>query len=103
MSEFVVLAISGVGLWAMRASFITFGARRSLPVGVERALGQARYGALAALFVTAMLPYGSADAGSALVPALAAAAAAAVAFQTRSLPWTLLGGVGVFWVAGVAI
>jgi branched-subunit amino acid transport protein len=86
---------SGIGTYAMRASFLAFARRMvDVPPGVQRLLRQIPPAALAAIVVPAFLrPNGATDLWS---PELAAGiAASVVAWRTRNVALTLAVGLGI--------
>jgi branched-subunit amino acid transport protein len=86
------IVLSGLGTFAMRASFIAAAQRlATVPPGVQRLLRQIPPAALAAIVVPALLrPEGDVDV---LHPRFAAGVlAAAVAWRTRNVALTLLVG-----------
>ena len=98
MREILILVAAGLGLWAMRASFIIFAAQMPLPEGTEQILNHARSAVLAALVATAMLPYADGGEPSTVIPAMIAAlAAAGVARRTRSVARTVAVGMAILW------
>lgn len=97
MTSRVALAIvlSGIGTYAMRASFFAFAHRLAdVPPGIQRLLRQIPPAALASLVVPALLrPEGSLDLAH---PRLAAGVVAAlVAWRTRNVALTLGVGMGI--------
>lgn len=90
----LAIVASGVGTYAMRASFLVFAERMaSVPPGIQRLLRQIPPAALASLVVPALLrPEGELGLWQ---PRLAAGLlAAAVAWRTRNVALTLLVGMG---------
>ncbi|HUQ39010.1 MAG TPA: AzlD domain-containing protein [Acidimicrobiales bacterium] len=91
----VAILLSGVGTYAMRASFVAFADRLTeLPPGVLRVLRQIPPAALASIVVPAMIrPDGQVDLWQ---PRLAAGLVATlVAWRTRNVAVTLVVGIGV--------
>lgn len=89
----VAIVLSGVGTFAMRASFLAAASRlATVPPGVQRLLRQIPPAALAAIVVPALLrPEGAVDP---LHPRFAAGVlAAVVAWRTRNTALTLVVGV----------
>jgi branched-subunit amino acid transport protein len=87
----VAIVLSGIGTYAMRASFLVFAHRLAdLPPSVQRLLRQIPPAALAAIVVPALLrPEGRFAAG--LVAGL-------VAWRTRNVAATLVVGMGILMV-----
>lgn len=85
---------SGIGTYAMRASFLAFAGRMAdVPPSVQRLLRQIPPAALAAIVVPAFLrPEGALDIWSAEL--LAGVAASFVAWRTRNIALTLVVGLG---------
>jgi branched-subunit amino acid transport protein len=92
MAELAVLAVIGLGTYALRAAFLVT-ARPQPPVPLARVLPYVGPAVLAAITLPALLaPRGAVTVGD-TVPALLAAAAAAVMWRrTRSLPLSLFAG-----------
>ena len=90
----LAIVLSGIGTYAMRASFLVFAERMaSVPPGVQRLLRQIPPAALASLVVPALLRPGG-ELGL-WQPRLAAGLlAAAIAWRTRNTALTLLVGMG---------
>jgi len=91
----VAIVLSGVGTYAMRASFLVFAHRLAdVPPGVQRLLRQIPPAALAAIVVPALLrPEGTVDLTH---PRFAAGLlAAAVAWRTKNIAATLAVGIAV--------
>lgn len=97
----VAIVASGVGTFAMRASFLVAAHRlASVPAWVQRLLRQIPPAALAAIVLPALLrPDGEVDL---LHPRLAAGVVAAVvAWRTRNTALTLVVGMGVLVLVDV--
>ena len=103
MDELLTLVVIGVGTYAMRAAFLVT-ARRQPPALVTRLLPHIGPAVLAAITLPALIaPRGSVSIAD-TVPALLAAAIAAVAWRcTKSLPVALFGGMAVWWLASWAL
>ena len=88
------IVLSGVGTYAMRASFLAFAHRMAaVPPGVARVLRQIPPAALAAIVLPALVrPEGAFDLLQPRV--LAGAVAALVAWKTRNVGVTLIIGMG---------
>jgi branched-subunit amino acid transport protein len=89
-ATWVAILLSGVGTYAMRASFVAFADRLTeLPPPVLRVLRQIPPAALASIVVPAMIrPHGAIDLWQ---PRLAAGL---VAWRTRNVAVTLVVGIG---------
>ena len=90
----VAIILSGIGTYAMRASFLVFAHRLAdVPPSVQRLLRQIPPAALAAIVVPALLrPEGSLDLWQPRF--LAGVVAALVAWKTRNIALTLGVGIG---------
>jgi len=90
----VAIILSGIGTYAMRASFLVFAHRLAdVPPSVQRLLRQIPPAALAAIVVPALLrPEGSLDLWQPRF--LAGVVAALVAWKTRNIALTLSVGIG---------
>ncbi len=91
----VAIILSGIGTYAMRASFLVFAHRLAdVPLGVQRLLRQIPPAALAAIVVPALFrPEGSLDLWQPRF--LAGVVAALVAWKTRNIALTLAVGIGI--------
>ncbi len=92
------IVLSGIGTFAMRASFLAAAQRlATVPPGVQRVLRQIPPAALAAIVAPALLrPEGAVDL---LHPRFAAGVlAAVVAWRTRNVALTLLAGMGALFL-----
>lgn len=93
----LVLAAAALGTYFARSSLILLLADRTLPVGIERALGNVGPAVLAALTIN--LAVGSDGLGAVELAEVAAIiAACAVTLWRRSLIWTFLAGMVTLWV-----
>lgn len=100
MRELLILAVIGLGTYAMRAVFLVL-ARRQPPASVARLLPYVGPAVLAAITAPAFVaPHGSIALADS-VPALLAAAAAWIAWRRlrRNLPIALFGGLAAWWAA----
>jgi branched-subunit amino acid transport protein len=90
----IAIILSGVGTYAMRASFLVFAHRLAdVPPGVQRLLRQIPPAALASIVVPALLrPEGQLDLWQPRF--VAGIAAALVAWRTRNIALTLVVGIG---------
>jgi branched-subunit amino acid transport protein len=91
----VAIVLSGIGTYAMRASFLVFAHRLAdVPPGIQRLLRQIPPAALAAIVVPAILrPEGQLDLTQPRF--VAGVLAALVAWRTRNIALTLAVGIGV--------
>lgn len=99
MIYLLAITIVGVGTYFGRALFILALANRRIPAPVLLTLQFVAPAVLAALIVALLTD--SAGTVAIGVPELAAfAAGGLVAYRTRNHVWTLLVGMGVFWLVG---
>ncbi len=97
MTELVILAVAGVGTWAMRASFIATAGGWQVPAAAQRALGHSRHAVLAALVATALASRSApGEFGVPPIELLAAAVAALVAWRTGGMLRTVAAGLAAF-------
>ena len=91
----LAIILSGIGTYAMRASFLVFAHRLAdVPPGVQRLLRQIPPAALASIVIPALLrPEGSLDLWQPRF--LAGVVAALVAWRTRNIALTLVAGIGI--------
>lgn len=91
----VAIVLSGIGTYAMRASFLVFAHRLAdVPPGVQRLLRQIPPAALAAIVIPALMrPEGHLDLWQPRF--LAGVVAALVAWKTRNIALTLVVGIGI--------
>lgn len=94
----VAVVLSGIGTYAMRASFLVFAHRLAeVPPGVQRLLRQIPPAALASIVLPALLrPAGELDLAQPRL--LAGIVAALVAWKTRNIALTLLAGMAIVMV-----
>lgn len=94
----IAIIASGIGTYAMRASFLVFAHRLAdVPPSVQRLLRQIPPAALAAIVIPALLrPEGSLDLWQPRF--LAGVVAALVAWKTRNIALTLAVGIGIVMV-----
>jgi branched-subunit amino acid transport protein len=94
----VAIVLSGIGTFALRASFLVFAHRLAdVPPSVQRLLRQIPPAALASIVVPALLrPHGTIDLFQARF--IAGVAAAVVAWRTRNIALTLVVGIGLVMV-----
>jgi branched-subunit amino acid transport protein len=102
MRELLILVAIGLGTYGMRAVFLV-AARSEPPAAMARLLPHIGPAVLAAITLPALLaPRGIVAPGESL-PALAAAAVVWILWRrTAQLPVALFGGLGAWWLAGVA-
>jgi branched-subunit amino acid transport protein len=100
MNDYLLVAIVAVGTFAMRASMVTLLAGVTLPQRVEQALGLVAPAVLGGLVAQTLILDGGAirapDAWASWY--VGVAAAAFVAWRTRSFAWTLVVGMGTVWL-----
>jgi branched-subunit amino acid transport protein len=94
----VAIVLSGIGTYAMRASFLVFAHRLAdVPPGIQRLLRQIPPAALAAIVVPALLaPDGEVNLWQPRF--VAGVAAALVAWRTKNIALTLVVGLGIVMV-----
>lgn len=94
----VAVVLSGIGTYAMRASFLVFAHRLAeVPPGVQRLLRQIPPAALASIVLPALLrPGGELDLAQPRL--LAGIVAALVAWKTRNIALTLLAGMAIVMI-----
>ena len=97
MSDFAYVFAVAAGTLAMRASMVTLLANVTLPMRVEQALGLVAPAVLAGLVAQTLVLQGG-DVRAFDSWYVAAAAAALVAWRTRSFGWTLVVGMGTVWL-----
>ena len=91
---FVFIGMAAVTYFTRYAMIAALG--RELPSTLRRWLRYVPAAVLAALIAPAALaPQGRLEVG---LPAWAVLAGAVVAWRTRSVPWTIAGGMAAFWV-----
>jgi branched-subunit amino acid transport protein len=97
MNTLLAILATGAGTYFSRSLFILALANRRIPPMLRRALEYVGPAVLGALVVTMLI---TPEGGVALGPAelLALACAAAVARITRNHVYTLLAGMGLFWL-----
>jgi branched-subunit amino acid transport protein len=100
VTDYVYVVFVAAGTFAMRASLVALLANVTLPRRLTQALGLVAPAVLAGLVAQTLFldgveirPFGTWY--------LAAAAAALVAWRTRSFGWTLVVGMGGVWLLGV--
>ena len=101
MHELTVLAVIGLGTYVMRAAFIV--TTRAAPARLARLLPHVGPAVLAAITLPAPVAPRGTIALTETLPALLAAAAAVLLWRrSQRLPVALFGGLGVWWLWGVA-
>lgn len=97
MTNFLAILIVGIGTYVFRSVFIVALANREIPQGLARALEFVGPAVLSALVVALLVgDSGSVEAG---VPEVAALIAGGfVGWKTRNLIYTVLAGMGIFWL-----
>lgn len=98
LAYWLTLAGMAVVAFAFRASFLLLGESVTLPPRLRRALDYVPAAVLAALVVPVFVDLRTAWAAEDSVRLVAGAAAFAVAGRTRSIPATLVVGMGVLWL-----
>ena len=102
MTDFAYVAIVAAGTLAMRASLVALLANATIPLRVEQALSLVAPAVLAGLVAqTLFLDGGEIRPFDSWY--IAAAAAALVAWRTRSFGWTLVVGMGCVWILGAIL
>lgn len=98
MRELLILAVIGLGTYAMRAAFLVT-ARAEPPARLARLLPHVGPAVLAAITVPALLaPHGAISLVETVPSLLAAVLAWALWRRTASLPVALFGGLALWWV-----
>lgn len=111
---FAVIAVIGVGTFAIRFSFVAlFGRLDEVPAGVERALRFVPAAVLAALVVPAIVTTGPEtgaltveavlSGGLAVDKVVAGAIAVAVAWRTEDVFATMAAGMGALWLVRLVV
>ena len=92
-----VVAVAAIGTYVMRGGLIQVLAGRTLPAGVVRSLQYVAPAVLSSLTVS--LAVGADGVGAVELAEVAAmAVAVAVAWWSRNLIWTFVGGMATLWV-----
>lgn len=92
------IATIGIATFAIRGSFIAlFGRLDDIPPGVEQALRFVPAAVLAALVAPSFLASDPGTGALAMDKLVAGGTAAAVAWRTESVFWTMAAGMGVLW------
>lgn len=95
----IVLLGMALAAYLLRASFFFAGERLSLPPLVQRALDFVPPAVLAALVLPVFVDLGAPWGRLETAKLIGGAAAALVAYRTRSIPVTVVVGMGVLWLA----
>jgi branched-subunit amino acid transport protein len=99
-----VMILSGLATFAIRATFILLIGQREIPGLLRRALRYIPPAVLTAIILPELLlPAGELNLSLANPNLLAGVVAALVAWRTRSVLFTILVGMVVFWIARVII
>lgn len=100
MSEWLIVAVIGIGTYVLRLSFIGLLGTRPLPMWAEQPLRYVAPAVLAALVVPAVvLADGTADITPFGNPRfLAAVVAGLIAWRLKSVAGVIVGGMGVLWI-----
>jgi branched-subunit amino acid transport protein len=99
MGKFLIFAGMALATFLTRYTMIA-ALGREMPAPVRRWLRHVPPAVLAALVMPAALaPQGRVEVD---LPALAVLAGAIVAWRTRSVLWTIVGGMAVFWLLQIA-
>ncbi|MDH3539799.1 MAG: AzlD domain-containing protein [Acidimicrobiia bacterium] len=102
MNTWAIVGLIGAGTFALRSSFLAFPGDRAIPDRVRRALRFVPAAVLTAITVPAVA-YVDGDLALALsnhrFPA--AVVAAAVAWKTKNIAWTIVAGLGVQWLLSI--
>jgi branched-subunit amino acid transport protein len=100
MSLWMVMILGGLATFLTRASFILLVGQREIPSLLRRALRYIPPAVLTALILPELLlPAGELNLSLANPNLLAGIAAVLVAWRTRSVLFTILVGMMVFWIA----
>lgn len=99
MNTWIVMLSIGILTFATRLSFIALLERLRLPPGLQRALRLVPLAVLSAIIAPELAFYKESLLISPLNPRLVAGViAAAVAYYTRNVVWTILAGMTALWV-----
>jgi len=102
VTDFAAIVVVGIGTYISRALFIVSLSGRKIPDGVLVALQFVAPAVLAAL-VVALLTDSSGQLDVGLPELLGLVVGAAAAYMTRSHIWTLIAGMGVFWLVDLLV
>lgn len=98
MDSFIAILIVGLGTYAFRAIFIVALAGRTIPTGLLRALEFVGPSVLSALVVALMVDTSTGSVSAGIPEVSALAVAGLVGWKLRNLIYTVLAGMGVFWL-----
>lgn len=101
MTTWIVVGLVALGSYLMRASLLVLVGRTGAPPWLERALPLVGPAVIAALVAPALLPPGGVTGPDSGRHLLAVAAAGFVAWRTRSIPLTLVTGLGIATLGAV--
>jgi len=102
MSDLLIVVILAAGTLLMRASLVAILGEVTIPPRLEQALRLVAPAVLAGVVVQALVFDGDGF-RTAWSWYLGAAIAAAVAWRTRSIPWTLAAGMAAVWALGAVL
>lgn len=97
MRALVLFTIAGIGTYMMRASLVVLLGRITVPAQLERSFRYIAPAVLAAIVVPALLLDAEGAPAPFDVPVLAGIAAVLAAWRWRTIPATLVAGLGVYW------
>lgn len=100
MSNWVIVAVIGIGTYLLRLSFVGAIGGRTMPVWAERPLKFVAPAVLSALVVPAVMLR---DGAVVLTPAanprlIAALVAVGIVVRWNSVSWAIVGGMGTLWL-----
>lgn len=98
MRALMLFVAAGVGTYLLRASLVVLLGRVAVPAPVERSLRYIAPAVLAAIVVPALLLDGDGGVQLADSRVLAGVAAVLAAWRWRTIPATLVAGLGVHWI-----
>ena len=102
MSDFVAIVVVGIGTYISRIVFIVSLSQRKIPDPVLVALQFVAPAVLASL-VVALLVDGEGNVAIGAPELAGLVVGSAVAYRTRSHIWTLIAGMGVFWLVELLV
>jgi branched-subunit amino acid transport protein len=102
VSDFAAILVVGIGSYLSRVVFIVSLSQRKIPDNVLVALQFVAPAVLASLIV-ALLVDGEGNVAIGAPELAGLVVAGTVAYRTRSHVWTLIAGMGVFWLAGLFV
>ena len=100
LASWIVVIAAGLGTFLIRLSFLQLADRRELPRPFVRALRFVPAAVLSAIILPAVLklPDGTLDYAPGNPKIIAALIAAAIAWTTKNALFTILSGMGAFWL-----